>query len=165
MCPRCKDVETVTHLLFNCPFAIKVWNEAPLALQFQPELITSAIEGISKTSRHPTLPPTWLGPGSLPAWIVWNLWIARNQLIFQKREISPEQTLHKAITEAREWTLSQEHQINNRSAPSIATPESAPPPGLLCVYTDAAWNASSECAGLGWVFVEADSNSSLSATS
>lgn len=165
LCPRCKEVEMRNHILFTCPFAIKVWKAAPLALPFRSERITSAVEGIKMVSRSPTLPPTGLGPGSLPAWIYWNLWISCNQLIFQKRDLSPEQTLTKAITEAWEWSLAQEPSTNQRASTPAPNPIPILPPGAIRLYTDAAWNKSMQCAGLGWSFDDSGSITSLSTTS
>ncbi|KAF3573901.1 hypothetical protein F2Q69_00058892 [Brassica cretica] len=112
----------------------------------------------------PSLPLSGIGPGTLLSWIIWNLWIARNQLIFQKREVPPEETIANAITEAHEWILIQE--------PSIKPPPPQPSNSLdplsrasqLCLFTDAAWNSSSKSAGLGWIFDDAGSISSFSAT-
>lgn len=165
LCTRCNEMETVFHVIFGCTFARKVWNLVPLASIFNPNQITSTWEGADLLRRVPSLPPIGVGPGSLSAWIYWNLWIARNQLIFQKRSFTSEETILKAIREAREWTISQTHQpIDSTPNPSI---NQDPPsnPSRTCMYTDAAWNSSSLCAGLAWIIDDTGSSSSHSATS
>ena len=45
-----------------------------------------------------TLPPVGLGEGSLAPWILWAIWTARNNLIFNNKGTSPEETITKALT-------------------------------------------------------------------
>lgn len=111
-CSRCNEVESVTHLLFTCPYSRDVWTRAPLAEEVDVDYITNTSAGIELIRRLPSLPPVGLGPGTLTASIRWNLWISRNQLTFQKRAFTPEETLAKAISEAREWTLAQTPPTN-----------------------------------------------------
>ena len=163
-CTRCNETESVFHVLFTCTYAHEVWDLAPLASTLTITLTTTTWTCLDLLRRIPFLPPTGLGPGILSAWICWNLWISRNQLIFQKRHFSPEETILKAIREAREWTSAQNlnpthHQINPRinQDPNLVS-------SRTCMYTDAAWNPSTKCAGLAWIIDDAGSSSSHSAT-
>lgn len=105
-----------------------------------------------------------IGPGSFSSWIVWNMWIARNQLFFQKREFMPEETITKAITEAREWILLQESPPNPSPSHPNRNLDPQPRTDQIHLYTDAAWNLTTENAGLGWIFDIAGSITSFSAT-
>jgi len=37
-------------------------------------------------------------------WILWNIWIARNQMVFSDRVFTAEETLVKAILDAKVWS-------------------------------------------------------------
>uniref|UniRef100_A0A0D3AYA9 RNase H type-1 domain-containing protein n=1 Tax=Brassica oleracea var. oleracea TaxID=109376 RepID=A0A0D3AYA9_BRAOL len=81
-----------------------------------------------------------------------------------KRAFTPEETLLKAIKEAREWVLSQEHTNQPRSTPTRIAQDPALDPNRTCLYTDAAWNPVTKCAGLAWIIDDAGSSSSHSTT-
>lgn len=102
-CIRCNEIETVSHLLFSCPFAVKVWSLAPLAHPVTSTSFLTTRDGWETLRKLPTLPPVGLGPRTLASWIVWSLWTSRNQLIFEKRTYTAEETIQKALREAREW--------------------------------------------------------------
>lgn len=90
-------------LLFSCPFAVKVWSLAPLAHPVTSTSFLTTRDGWETLRKLPTLPPVGLGPRTLASWIVWSLWTSRNQLIFEKRTYTAEETIQKALREAREW--------------------------------------------------------------
>ncbi|KAF3583223.1 hypothetical protein F2Q69_00032292, partial [Brassica cretica] len=120
--------------------------------------------GIELIRRLPSLPPVGLGPGTLTASIRWHLWISRNQLTFQKRAFIPEETLAKAISEAREWTLAQTPLRNPIQIPPSINQDPSLGTATPHMYTYAAWSASIGCAGLGWIIDDTGSSSSHSAT-
>lgn len=49
------------------------------------------------------LPPVGLGSAALFPWILWFTWKARNLLVFENRIVTAEDTIIKAIKEARSW--------------------------------------------------------------
>ncbi|XP_009117682.2 uncharacterized protein LOC103842769 [Brassica rapa] len=163
-CPRCNEMESVAHMLFNCDYAKEVWSIAPLASIFDPSSLITTNSGLDLLRRIPSLPPIGLGPGTLSASICWNLWISRNQLIFQKRVFTPKETLLKAICEAREWTFAQDQSSKTPSIQNRIAQDPDPDPSLTRMYTDAAWNPVTKCAGLAWIIDDAVSSSSHSAT-
>lgn len=164
-CARCTETESVFHVLFSCRYAKSVWKLASLSVNFDPSNVTSTWEGVNHLRLSHSLPPTGLGPGSLPSWIYWNLWITRNQLIFQKRDFSAEETVLKAIREAREWTTAQSTEPSPHLPPSRINQDPPPNTNRPCMYTDAAWNHSTKRAGLAWIIDDTGSSTSLSATS
>ena len=163
-CPRCGAIESVAHVLFICNYAKEVWTSAPLALNFDPSPSITTGYGLELLRQVPSLPLTGVGLGMLSASICWNLWISWNQLIFQKRVFTPEETLLKAIKEAREWVLSQEQTNQSRSTPTSIAQDPALDPTRTRLYTDAAWNPVTKCAGLAWIIDDAGLSSSHSTT-
>lgn len=165
VCTRCNVEESITHLFFSCPFAISVWKLAPFPQTIDSANFNSTREGWGFVRKAHSLPPTGLGPGTLAAWILWSLWISRNQLVFEKRKFSAEETIQKAIVDAREWTKAQSPLSPTTTKPLIRS-EPIPTHGNLCsIFTDAAWNSTSGCAGLGWIIDDRNSSTQHSATS
>ncbi|XP_018466282.1 uncharacterized protein LOC108837757 [Raphanus sativus] len=164
LCRRCNGTESITHLLFYCPYASQVWALAPLSSPIDTGDITSTLEGWERVRKLQSLPPVGLETGTLAASIVWNIWIARNHLLFQNRDFSPEETILKAITDAREWLLAQPPMKIPQSKPLIML-EPNPMRSGVTIYADAAWNPSSESAGFGWIIDDRVSATNHSATS
>ncbi|KAF2558258.1 hypothetical protein F2Q68_00012728 [Brassica cretica] len=57
--------------------------------------------------RTVVLPPIGLGNAILAPWIIWAIWTARNQKLFQNRTFSAQETVTKAICDAKEWATAQ----------------------------------------------------------
>ncbi|KAF3599215.1 hypothetical protein F2Q69_00033321 [Brassica cretica] len=106
-------------------------------LQIKPSICSAPDEVI------PSLPLTGVGPGTLPASISWNLWISWNQLTFQKLDFTPEETLLKAIREAREWTLPQDQPPKPQSNPTRIAQDPTLDPIRTYMYIDDAGSSSS----------------------
>ncbi|XP_033134838.1 uncharacterized protein LOC117127923 [Brassica rapa] len=108
-CPRCGgDDESINHLLFQCPPALQTWALSDIPSgpgRFTSEsiyenfdfLLSRALErGVSK-QRLAKFP-----------WIMWYVWKARNDKLFNGVEISPLDSLHKVTQEGDEWLVAQE---------------------------------------------------------
>lgn len=93
------------------------------------------------------LPPTGITTGKLTPWIMWTIWKVRNELIFQKKATSPEETLLRAIVVAREWL---NEQIPVAHAPSKLIRALPTYERCLKVQSDAAWRTETSVAGLAW---------------
>ncbi|VVA91847.1 unnamed protein product [Arabis nemorensis] len=95
------------------------------------------------------LPPTRIALSPLFPWVIWSLWYTRNQKIFENRMHSEQDTVSKALREAREW---QSTQIGAKCEqdPRLST-------NLVCalrddtfvIHTDGAWKEETLLAGLG----------------
>ncbi|RIA04640.1 hypothetical protein BRARA_K01107 [Brassica rapa] len=81
-----------------------------------------------------------------------------------KRKFTPEETLKKATCEAREWTLAQTPPLTPSQRPPSINQDPPLSTSTTRMYTDAAWNASTGFAGLGWIIDDTGSSSSYSAT-
>ncbi|KAG5411639.1 hypothetical protein IGI04_007958 [Brassica rapa subsp. trilocularis] len=116
-------------------------------------------EWINFCSRQ-NLPPSGIVVGALAPWILWQIWKARNSLIFSDKGASVAEVISKAIVAAREWNESQS------KAPAVRRPQPARLQALedcVRVRSDAAWNESMKVAGLGWIVKSTNRSSSFSA--
>ncbi|KAL9299039.1 putative ribonuclease H domain, reverse transcriptase zinc-binding domain-containing protein [Arabidopsis thaliana] len=127
-CCRCGEPETILHMLFHCQFAQLVWSPAPFARHWASVGAGSVREGLITGCKLACLPPTGIASGPLAPWICWSLWKSRNQKVFSTRFFTPEETLLKAITNAKEW---------------LAVQGKSP---------DGSWRNDLKAAGLGWTF-------------
>lgn len=73
LCTRCNAVESINHLLFQCPYAVKVWSLAPFDNALNTVTFVDVKEGWEKVRKLPSLPPTGLGAGTIAAWICWSI--------------------------------------------------------------------------------------------
>lgn len=146
-CKRCNTPESIDHLFLHCPYARKVWEAIPVTptvnLSGSIDLSDVWLNLCAKTC----LPPTGLA-GHLAPWIMWQLWMSRNSLCFSNKNVSEEETIARALQMAREWTNAQEKQPTMHRAPAAPAPK---PLNCTLVRTDAAWKASLQTAGLGWI--------------
>ncbi|WZZ63736.1 hypothetical protein YC2023_075106 [Brassica napus] len=70
------------------------------------------------------LPPSGLSQPLYP-WILWNLWLCRNQNLFEEKRFSEIETTTKAIKDCREWQLAQPLKPPTTS---VNPPPPPPPP-------------------------------------
>lgn len=88
-------------------------------------------------------------------WVYWYIWIARNQLIFEGRTTTPEDTVSKSIWSARKWFLAQPNNPfpSQTHGPyeSLITPDQD---DLTICYSDAVWRNETNMAGFGCIFMD-----------
>ncbi|CAE6126157.1 unnamed protein product [Arabidopsis arenosa] len=94
-----------------------------------------------------TLPPVGLGISPLFPWLLWFLWKARNQLLFEEKSWSELDTLLKAITEARSWQETKLLQPPKKALPLKLQIVEVHLEAFQC-FSDAAWAASTSVCGL-----------------
>ncbi|XP_056862293.1 uncharacterized protein LOC130509975 [Raphanus sativus] len=151
MCTRSGDRETTLHLFFHCRFAQEVWLQVPWESTFDSSLSTSFVDELTSASRRRLLLPTGITINIFP-WIIWFLWISRNQLTFERRKSTPSETVSKALRAALEWEHAQPpvaatiHRNHRLSQPIDLSPST-----MIC-NTDGAWRVESRQAGTGWIF-------------
>lgn len=159
-CKSCGLPESIDHLFLHCSFSQQVWRGTPVTpgIEISGSLdLRSIWENLFSRKN---LPPTGVGEGPLAPWILWHLWLARNNLVFNDHRCSSEDVRSKAIAAAREWNQCQQK-------PS-ADPKRAARPlmliaGAATVRSDAAWNEVNQIAGLGWTINDDGVCSSFSA--
>ncbi|ESQ38901.1 hypothetical protein EUTSA_v10001854mg, partial [Eutrema salsugineum] len=107
-CKVCGNPETITHILRDCQFGREVWDLAPLSTHLHMNTIL-CLDFLSHFPSMVSLPPTGIAATSLPAWLCWNLWTARNHHIFLNTMYTAREVITKALGEAKAW---QEAQIS-----------------------------------------------------
>lgn len=157
LCVHCGLTETTEHLLLHCSFARQVWNLIPLTSPIEPDDFPQIISAVGAATSWLCLPPCGVS-GDIFSWVVWNLWITRNQLLFEARPASASTTALKALMGAREWTQAQEPPPKVTKNTQIQGRPDSLPTGTVACNTDAAWRKESLDAGLAWIF---DSSTAL----
>ncbi|XP_022569212.1 uncharacterized protein LOC111212078 [Brassica napus] len=161
MCKRCGKLESINHLLFQCEFAETVWNSAPFAHRIDRRQLLDLENDWMRLIENPCLPPVGIVSGQLAPWIVWNLWTARNKMIFNDKGFTAEEVVTQAVAAAREWLNAQNKEEKRVTHPKPSRTALA---WEVVVQTDAAWNATSKSAGLGWSVKNIGRNSEFQAT-
>lgn len=148
-CTHCGSDETITHLFFQCPFALRVWELVPFSGGFAPLSQNSFNEEWQRLLQLTVLPPVGLGRCPLAPWIIWSIWSARNQKIFQQRSFTAQETILKAMVDAKEWQDAQSFEL-----PLILRkphPQDTLAVEITC-RSDAAWKKETHTAGMAWSF-------------
>ncbi|VVB12458.1 unnamed protein product [Arabis nemorensis] len=128
----------------------------------QPEDIETSSKLLQELVKMINLPPTGIGSTPLYPWLLWNLWKTWNQLVFENRSYSEEETLLKSIREAREW-----HQAQSHLTKPVKSATARPIPRLPEVsngFVDAAWIASTDDCRMGWLFTNAEQDDMFQGT-
>lgn len=150
-CVHCGQAETTEHILLHCSFARQVWELVPLSGDMDADTFSTIAEAVAAATYWVCLPPCGIA-GDIFSWVAWNLWITRNQLLFEARPASAQSTASKALASAREWSQAQEPPPKPAKNTQIhGRPDSIPADTVTC-NSDAAWRKESSTAGLAWIF-------------
>ncbi|XP_018436376.1 uncharacterized protein LOC108808772 [Raphanus sativus] len=152
-CPRCGDSEeTINHLLFECPLALQVWalsDYSSLPDYFPSTSVYQNMNLLFRRKRN----VAYMEPliENFP-WILWYIWKARNEKVFNGKEISPGDTLQLASIEAECWRKANlpedEEEDELQSAPSRVSTLPVNPQCPTC-QIDASWVDNGTVSGLG----------------
>lgn len=142
--------ETICHVLFSCSFAQDAWKKANLPLPrggLSSNSVFLNMHHLVECSKKQNCSVNL--KRSLP-WILWHLWKARNMMIFEKVQVSPETVIKKAEEDSSIWfevNASAEDMISPiLPAMPGAPPWKKPPPGSLKCNIGASWiNNSTNC--------------------
>ena len=155
-CPRWSDSEeTINHLLFECPPALQVWalSDHPFLPGYFPS--TSVYENMSflfwKNKNLAFMEPLI---ETFP-WILWYICKARNDKLFNGKEISPVDTLQLAAAEAECWRKANlpkdEEEEETLPVPSVSSSLPVDPQCPTC-QIDVSWIDNGTVSGLGWFY-------------
>ncbi|XP_056848949.1 uncharacterized protein LOC130499067 [Raphanus sativus] len=156
-CPRCAGpVESINHLLFECPPALQVWalSDYPSLPGYFPS--TSIYQNLNFLFwKRKEVAPSRPQVDTFP-WICWYIWKARNDKVFNGKDVSPVDTLRYAIVEADCWKKANEEKDEDDDYADPISPdtETVPPwiPRIPVCQIDASWINNGRVSGLGWCF-------------
>ncbi|CAN6882494.1 unnamed protein product [Brassica oleracea] len=148
-CKRCGEAESIAHLFLECPFAENLWEKAPIVqLGVAGQINESMKEWLSRVVNFKALPPIGLSSSPLIPWFLWNLWTARNKLVFEGTLFQVEDIISKTVVEAKDWEL----------ANCTLEKKQKPNPGARNVLVNApscwmggAWQESTRIVGMWWI--------------
>ena len=103
-CPRCPtEEETINHVLFTCPYAASIWSLSNFPWlpghtfsQDTEENISFLINSFSSNTLNTE-------QRLAPFWLIWRLWKARNNLVFNKFNESCSRVVTQTEAEVNEW--------------------------------------------------------------
>jgi hypothetical protein len=153
-CCRCGMDETDFHLFFSCHYVHAVWFASPLGLRVE-GLLQQGIDQVEDALHH--LMTSYKTDNSIAMIfnILWSIWKARNDLLFNNKQNSPLQVLYaaKALLNAGEG------EFHKQDGPDLAQATVSNSNSLVAfdrnmitegpnIYTDAAWKNPSPSSSL-----------------
>ncbi|CAA7047983.1 unnamed protein product [Microthlaspi erraticum] len=150
------DEETNRALLeahghFPVESSEKVWDLVPAIFKPAADATMTVQKLLQLAPKMVNLPPTGLGRTPLFPWIVWQLWTARNKLIFDDKLFSERELVSRAIKEARNWKEAQ-LAIPAQRTRDPTQAKDGPTVAEYSCFVDAAWSAETGSCGMGWFF-------------
>lgn len=104
LCSQCKsEQESINHVLFKCPFAITIWrlsNSPALQNSHFSDDVEDNVQCVLNLSQHSGISDLHK---LLPMWLLWRIWKARNNFVFNKIRESPSKIVLKAKAETNNW--------------------------------------------------------------
>ncbi|CAN7095354.1 unnamed protein product [Brassica rapa subsp. narinosa] len=153
-CKRCGEAESLHHLFLQCPFAVELWHQAPVSPQIPDSLSIENLKvWLKRTVFSQVLPPVGLSSSPVIPWLLWNVWTARNKVVFEGKVFQVTEVISKSIADAREWeaaNLLKDLKQTKKTGPLLRL-HSVP----MC-WTDGAWQENSKSGGMGWIIKNAE---------
>ena len=163
-CMRCgAETESINHTLFECPPALQVWALSLIPTSPGRFPCTSLYANIDYLLLRTKEQGTSAAMMASVPWILWYLWKARNEKIFNNKDITSLDTIQLAVKEAESWTLAQrvpDTEVIMQEEPQTTAP--IPPtttPLQWSCQSDASWISSNDRTGLGFLLLNAGSPS------
>lgn len=160
-CKVCGMPESINHLFFYCRFPHKVWAAAPLMPNFESRGTIDLETTWTNLCKRVRLPPSGVSKSCLAPWLLWQIWLARNNTIFNDKWLSSEDIVTRAVSSAREWEAS---QFKVQKKPRLDQTYAPLPEYCAIVRSDAAWRSNCLTAGLSWTITDNDRTRSFSTT-
>ncbi|CAA7032385.1 unnamed protein product [Microthlaspi erraticum] len=157
-CMRCgMAAETVNHTLFECPPALQVWALSPIPTAPQRFPTGSLFANMAYLF--------WNLPDDdrmrMYPWLIWYIWKSRNDKVMANVDWDPNEIVIKATAESSAWVTAQEKHV--MLCPILTTSEESPRMGDIC-QVDGAWKETESRAGLGWFYLNMNTQEKLMGT-
>lgn len=160
VCVRCgAETESINHTLFECPPALQCWalSSIPTSPGYFPcSSVYSNFDFLFFRARTRGVSTQQLE--AFP-WIMWYIWKARNEKVFNNKDIDPLDTVQIAMKEAESWKVAQiaaeivevggeDLQVDANRLRTI------PVPGRWTCQVDASWIDPDNETGIGFVLFD-----------
>ena len=96
------EIDPASHIFFDCQYTQCVWRASGISNNVI-NSPTAIFEEKIKACLLICYAPRFGHFQDLPLWILWRLWKAHNNLIFQRKQIEWKTTLQYAQPDAQEW--------------------------------------------------------------
>ncbi|KAL1191792.1 hypothetical protein V5N11_033664 [Cardamine amara subsp. amara] len=146
-------METINHLLFQCPYASLAW-QSPKVDMFTNRALSSSLEENIQTMVLQLSANTSRNNQHFPFLIGWQLWKSRNDLIFNKVSHNVYSIITKEEENLVEWicATTSTHQPSPHLSPPLQQAYwQKQPPGYLKCNFDASYIHNNTHIGVGWV--------------
>lgn len=150
-CLRCGLAsETICHVLFTCNMAHEAWELAnipmPQAGFSRYSVFLNLVHVISVSKNHNADDRI----RHVFPWLLWQIWKARNSLVFNKLHVNPHNMVAQAYEEAELWQQAQ--SVVPESEEVRATSKwCKPPQGSIKCNIGSSWNNSAHPSGAAWI--------------
>ncbi|KAL8516857.1 hypothetical protein ACS0TY_015205 [Phlomoides rotata] len=112
ICQLCKEEEENTrHIFFKCKVAFSIWSKVinwlgvSMVLHEVPTIhFLQFSEGLGKGNRAKVAATLWIG-------IIWNIWILRNNVVFEKALINLEREVTKIKISVWNWISAKDRRL------------------------------------------------------
>ena len=108
----CSAIETEQHMLFDCPYAQKIWRATGISsniINGSYSTLEEKIEACLTCNRSSSLAHI----KDLPIYLLWRIWKSRNMMMFQQRNIQWWSVIHQANADAAEWSKYSQEEVYN----------------------------------------------------
>ncbi|XP_010473903.1 PREDICTED: uncharacterized protein LOC104753332 [Camelina sativa] len=154
-CARCGAAEeTINHVLFKCPPALQAWALSGVPSNpgiFPCDSLFANFDFLFWRIQDLGLDASTL---QMIPWLVWYIWKARNEKVFNNRDIGPQESISIANAEAQRWKLAQlldEEEEADEVYPSqsFSAVQSAHRVSVTC-QVDGSWAPRDSFSGIGF---------------
>ncbi|CAI8617408.1 unnamed protein product [Vicia faba] len=112
-CPFCHNaIETGHHLFLHCHFAKKVWFPSSLGCRIPP--LTPIVDWLENCLRSDNV----FGR-QLSYFVLWKIWFARNQPVFQNRVMDPKVVADAALDSLLEFNDLNHHGLKKQKVDTV----------------------------------------------
>lgn len=150
-CPRCGHLEkTINHVIFTCPPASQSWalSNIPSALGMFPSC--NIMENLDYLFWHIPNRDNAIEAVRVYPWIMWYIWKARNDKLFNNVDWSPLNIIEVAKRESKAWFLA-----NSEIGATISVPEVNNTLDLISAtftcFVDGSWEVDDQTSRVDWV--------------
>ena len=109
-CVFCLHDETIKHLFFVCKVACSIWSTVQVASNLYPprsvaNIFGNWLHGIDIKFR------TIIRVGAIA--VLWSLWLSRNNKVFNDKNVSFMQVIHRCTSLLHSWSIAQRWEFRD----------------------------------------------------